>query len=199
MAYFDTFQTNVHHHDLSPVLLLQAVSGANHSVTNNIDLLRDLKYIEPHQMGGIGSGITCTSIGNYYLTAEDGAIIKVPIFYSADCQESVISPQDICDSNNEFTIFIQQGNTDTGEGFLMFQSKTGILNAKIALQEHSWLCFIEENSQAMAINNKMYNMSSDVVHSMSGIALHHLYTVDFAIHLKIPSKTFISIARVFQI
>ena len=128
--YLDTFTTNLHHQDLSPVLLLQADSGVNWNATNNIDLLRNIRFIVPHQIGGIGSGITCTTIGNYYLRTDDSAIIKFPIFYSVDYQETVISPHNLCDSNNEITIFTQQGNTDTGEGFLMFQSKPKFLKQK---------------------------------------------------------------------
>ena len=150
-------------------------SGTNQSVTNNIDLLHDIRFIVPHQMGGIGSGITCTTIGIYYLTIDDGAIIKVPMFYSADYQETVLSPHDVCDSNKNFTIFRQQGNTDTGEESLMFQSKTGLIKAQIPLQQHNQLWFIEQDSQALAIHNKIYNMPSDIIHSMSGTALHDLW------------------------
>ena len=61
-TYFDTFTTNIHHHNLSSVLLLQDDSGANQSVTNNIDLLCDISFIAIDQISGIDKGITCTTI-----------------------------------------------------------------------------------------------------------------------------------------
>ena len=126
-------------------------------------------------MGGIGSRIICTTIGRYYLTADDGSTVKTPMFYSAESNERVISPQDVCDSNKDFTIFTQQGDIETGEGYLLFQSTTGLQQALIPLEEHNQLWYIAHNSQASVINNKMHTMSSDAAHFRSGIALHDLW------------------------
>ena len=118
-SYFENFKTSVNQHDLSPVML-QAESGANRSVTNNISILRDIKQIKPHYIGGIGSGITCTALGNYYMTANDGTTIKVPMLYSSQSSETIISPHDICDSHKYYSQFTKECDTNTGKGSLIF-------------------------------------------------------------------------------
>ena len=118
-SYFNNFTTSVTQHDLSPVML-QTDSRANRSVTDNIHLLRDLKRIKSHYIEGIGSGIACTALGNYYMTANDGITIKVLMFFSSQSSKTVISPQDIYGSNKYYSIFTKECDTNTGKGSLNF-------------------------------------------------------------------------------
>ena len=71
--------------------------------------------------------------------------------------------------------FLHNKGTLIWEGFLLFQSKTGINQARIPLQQQNRQWYIKTYSQALAISNKMHNMLSDIIYSMSGIALHNLW------------------------
>ena len=137
-SYFDNLTASLNQHNLSPVML-QVDSGTNRSITNDIHILRDLKQIKPHYIGGIGSGITCTVFGNCYTTADNGTTIKVPMFYSSQSRESVISHQDIYDLHKYYSIFTKECDITTGKGTLTSQSKSSINKATTPLEENNRL------------------------------------------------------------
>ena len=173
-TYFNNFTAAVNNHDFLPVML-QANSGENWSVTNNIHLLRDLKKMKLHYIGDIESRIICTALSNYYMTADDGKIIKVPKFYSSQSSEIVNIPQDICNSHKSYSIFTKEYDTETQKKRLTFYSKSGINKATILLEEHNGLWFLADNAQTKEIYNKIFNMPDDAVYSISGVVLHDLW------------------------
>ena len=71
-------------------------------------------------MGGIGSSIIYTAIGKYYMTTNDGTIIKIPMYYSSDTTETIVSTHDIYNSHRFYTIFTKEFDTETREGTLTF-------------------------------------------------------------------------------
>ena len=75
--------------------LVQADGGANRSLTNNISLLHTYWNIEPYMIGGIGACVTCTKKGPFHLKCDDGSVIRVEMFFSADYTETIILPIDI--------------------------------------------------------------------------------------------------------
>ena len=62
---------------------IQSDGGANISVTNNVSLLHHVAEILNHDIGGIGSGITCTHKGIFYLKCDHNEVLPVRMFYSA--------------------------------------------------------------------------------------------------------------------
>ena len=66
--------------------------GANWSVTKNRVLLHISWDIEPHTMGDIGGGLTCTDRGVYHMMCKDNTISRVNMYYSADATKTIIMP-----------------------------------------------------------------------------------------------------------
>ena len=103
-------------------------------VTNNRDYLHTSWDITPYQIGGIGSGITCTTKGIFHIVCDVGSMIPVEMFYSNDATETVVSPTDTVFSNSDqFDSWWQISNCHTGGGELRFYKTNGITKCSTPL------------------------------------------------------------------
>ena len=134
--YESAFTTNTTQFDISPTpqfVQSQADGGANCSVTNDVTLLRNVMSISTKIIGGIRSGITYVAKGDYYITCDDGSLLKVPMYYSPDSTGTVFSPEDIVESHPTYHAWTQHAQCDTGGGYLQFHSKQGLASVNITL------------------------------------------------------------------
>ena len=109
------------------------------------------------------------------MTTIDGAIIKVALFYSSESTETIVRPQDVCDSHKTYIISTKECDTKIGEGLLTFCSKTGISKANIPFIQYDRLWFLIKNTQTTTINNKMSTVPEDAIYSILLIVLHDLW------------------------
>ena len=83
------------------------------------DCLHTYWYIDPYNIGGIGSGIICTGKGISHLICNDDSVIPITIFFSADATETVISRIDAVFSNStSFDSWWQMTDCTAGTGNL---------------------------------------------------------------------------------
>ena len=83
--------------------------------------MHDVTPISPHYIGGIGSGIKCTSKGWYDIIAMDNTTISVPMFYSPNANDTVISPTDIVNTYpDQYNSVLQNFDVGGNKGHLVF-------------------------------------------------------------------------------
>jgi hypothetical protein len=101
--------------------------GANRSLTNDITLLHDFKYIKKYAMNGINSdspALYCTGVGLLPWKAPNGDILFVKCYYSADAADTILSPTDIVITDlTDFNAWTQHSNVDTGKGYIRFHRR----------------------------------------------------------------------------
>jgi len=118
--------------------------GANRSVTDDIRLLNNVRNIPEYSMFGAQKGaanIRCTKVGFMKLMCRGKGVLNVKTFYSPDISETILSPGDITQSeDNNFSLWDQQCNHDTGKGYIRFSSRSGIqhVTVKTKLMNGLW-------------------------------------------------------------
>ena len=109
--------------------------GANRSVTDDLRLLNSVRDIPEYRMHGAQKGeadITCTKVGYLKLMCRGRGVINVRTFYSPHISETILSPGDITKSpDNNFSLWDQHCNLDTGTGCIRFSSRTGLQQATV--------------------------------------------------------------------
>ena len=120
-------------------------SGANRSVTNNIDILRDVQSIKPYELKGANESsgyLQCTKKGMLDLVCDDGAILSTVVYYTQDIQGTIISPTDLIMNNAEhFDVWEKHCDVKRGTGTLMFISRSGFPPASLSLTMINGLWF----------------------------------------------------------
>jgi hypothetical protein len=106
---------------------MQSDSGANRIVTDNMELLKNVKHIKPIPMGGCNkdneAAITCTALGTLSLTATNGTTIKVQAYYSAEVDGTIISPTTIITQHRDkYTGWTQHADCDKKQGYITLLS-----------------------------------------------------------------------------
>ena len=157
----------------SPYAKIQADNGANRSVTNLKYLLTDIHKIKDHFICGIGGGITCTHKGVYNLISDDGTIIKVPMFYSPNANETIISPTDIClHPDNNFSTWIQVSHVLNTDGYLRFIPSFGFHSHTVSLQMINKLFYLKSPLSNPVITKAI---EEDYINTITGTALYNLW------------------------
>ena len=109
--------------------------GANRSVTDDLKLLHDVREISQYTMHGAQKGdpsIVCTKVGHIKLMCRGRGVINVRTFFSPDVSETILSPGDITTSSeNNFSMWDQRCDYETGRGYLRFSSSSGIQSAVV--------------------------------------------------------------------
>ena len=107
--------------------------GANASVTNNKSSILLYQDIAPYAVSGIQKddpAITCTGKGYLLWKSKSGTNLLVPIYYCAQADGTIISPQSIqslySDIYNGFHMFC---DCDNKTGHLQFYNRNGIDHA----------------------------------------------------------------------
>ena len=155
---------------------LNVDGGANRSVTNNTDHLHISWDISPYTISGIGDIITCRKKSLFHLICDDGSVLPVPIFYSKEATEIVISPTDIVFCNaNVYDSCWQLSNFLKGTVDLRFYKSNKITQASIQLTMENKLWYIDQDVSSTIYRSKIATSSAAFVHSVTGSTLHHLW------------------------
>ena len=132
--------------------------------------------IAPYRIGGIGRGITCTKKGIFHLVCDDGSILPVSIFYSAEATDTVLSPTDIVFCNADtYDSWWQLSNCTKGKGELRFYKTNTITRATISITMINKLWYIEQDITSTVYRAKIGSSSDAFVRSVTGSTLHHLW------------------------
>jgi dUTP pyrophosphatase len=119
--------TNVHSHLSPPSVKVHIDGGANRSVTNLCNSLVSYKNIKKYPMSGVAAGnaaLMCTGIGYLPWTADNGDMLLVKCYYSADAADTIISPTDIViNSLSDYEAWEQYSNIDTATGYIKFHRR----------------------------------------------------------------------------
>jgi len=109
--------------------------GANRSVTDDLRLLNNIRTIPEYNMFGAQKGeatIRCTKVGYMKLMCRGRGVVNVKTFYSPDISETILSPGDITKSpENNFSLWDQHCNHDTGRGYIRFSARSGLQHATV--------------------------------------------------------------------
>ncbi len=101
--------------------------GANRSITNDITILSNYKNIKKYSMDGIaadGPAIQCTGKGLLPWCADNGDILFVQCYCSANAVDTIISPTDVIinDIQNLYA-WGQYSNVDERKGNIIFHRR----------------------------------------------------------------------------
>lgn len=103
--------------------------GANRSITNDITILHNFKYIKKYPMNGVNGdapALYCKGVGLLPWKAPTGDTLLLKCYYSAEAAKTIISPTDaVITSNTDFNTWTQYSNLDTGRGYVQFHRRTG--------------------------------------------------------------------------
>ena len=155
---------------------LQIDGGANRSVTKNRDCLHTYWDIASYRIGGIDDGIICTGKGIFHLLCDDGSIIPITMFFSADATETVISPTDAVFSNSDsFDSWWQMADCKTGAGNLRFYKSDEITIASVPLVMRNKLWYLEQDITSTVYRANIGPSSDAFVRAVTGSTLHNLW------------------------
>ncbi|KAL7528065.1 hypothetical protein ACHAWF_009840 [Thalassiosira exigua] len=112
--------------------------GSNICLTNTLALLLDVVDISPVPVSvaiedDSPATFLCTAKGSLPLRMDNGTIHYQPTFYCADAVETIISPQAILNSRDDFVSWTQCGYKDGRPGTLRFDSHDGLLTMSFKL------------------------------------------------------------------
>ena len=108
---------------------IQIDGGANRSITSRQDLLHRFKSTTAYPIYGVNKDdVALQCVGRGYLpwVAENGDTLYVPMFYSPDAAETIISPTDVVMSHHHlFCAWAQFSHCTTGQGHVTFYRTEG--------------------------------------------------------------------------
>ena len=152
----------------------QLDSGANKSITPYKELLHDLRQIKSTPIDGVGGVVTVQYEGNMRLQCDDNSSIWVRTYYSPEVNETIVSPNDITLSpTNNFTSYTKHCNVIDGNGYLQFQSRSGLASATIQLHMNNGLWYAYQ--QMNDITEHYYSHINPIIRSMSSAAEFELW------------------------
>ena len=149
--------------------------GANRSVTNDVSSLHHVVDITPHRIGGIGHGIKCTKKGWYDLISTNNEVLTVPMFYSSQATETVVSPTDVVNTYGKvYDSVLQNFDLKDGDGHLIFYKKDPNRSFQVHENEDI-LGFYKDGKSEFKISllrkNNLYYIDVPVVHSIYNTVL----------------------------
>jgi deoxyuridine 5'-triphosphate nucleotidohydrolase len=131
--------------------LAQSDSGANRIVTDNIELLENVKIITPVPMGGCNkeneTAIVCTAIGQLPIQCNNGTYITVEAYYSEEVDGTIISPTTIVQQHiDKYSGWMQYSNCSNQTGEIQLIAKHGFDNISFDTVSHNDLWFHKEST-----------------------------------------------------
>jgi hypothetical protein len=87
-----------HHHPIATQpIRVHVDGGTNRLVTNDSDILINLRNIKRYAMQGDSDGpaIQCTALGFFPWQSDNGEVLQVKCYYCAEVAETILSPTDI--------------------------------------------------------------------------------------------------------
>ena len=108
----------------------QSDSGANRIVTDNLDLLTNVKQITPYPMGGCNkndpAAIICTATGDLQMTAINGTKLTIRAYYSEQVDGTIISPTTIVVQHTDrFVGWLQYAEIESNQGTIKLIGRQG--------------------------------------------------------------------------
>ena len=147
-------------------------SGANRSITNNLNLLQNIEEIPPCVMQGANAehgSITATKKGIMQMLCNDNSHILVPMYYTQDVEGTIVSPNDVCMHNSHlYQNWSKTCNVRTGVGKIIFSSSDSTIpEAIIDIQMVNglWFSFHRQyNSEYQPPNSDILSPSPNICH-----------------------------------
>jgi hypothetical protein len=124
----------------------QADSGANRAITDNLDILHNIRQmLKPYPVGSIDvdTKLYCTAIGELRLCTQEGQIENFPCLYSAQSAGTVISPDNKCTTSPHLTQWEQVGDTISGTGVIRFRNRHEDIVATLPTYRRNGLWFTQ--------------------------------------------------------
>ena len=161
-----------------------ADSGANCCMTANKELLKNLRKLEAPitigvavcDNGPIKSSAECTHVGDLTIKCDNGETVITECFYNPYASDTIISPQAIIDSSDEYTIWKQIGRKFGKPGQLSFIGPES--TKTITLQQRDGLYFI--NSETYQIIDDRDDMVSREMPKCNRLSAYRTETKDDA-------------------
>jgi hypothetical protein len=95
--------------------------GANHSVTNDSNILTHLRNIKKYAMQGVADGpaFQCTAMGFFPWYSDAGEVLYVKCYFCQEVAETILSPTDIVNNHiNDLRAWGQYCDMDTSTGWI---------------------------------------------------------------------------------
>ena len=128
----------------------QSDSGANACATCYLELLEEVVWIKPLQVGTAsnqnseGGLITMQAVGKLPIRSNTGEIIRVACYYSSEVDGTLVSPQAIAmEHHDRFYGWIHYSNNDTETGYIRLCERQGHSPFSIALWSNNNLWYHE--------------------------------------------------------
>ena len=124
--------------------LYQIDGRANRSIANELSILDAYWSIEPINVTGVSDKmvVQCTHRGVYHLVTNNGSFIPVLMHYSPQASHTIISPNDIVSSNNNYSLWMQHSDMLSGTGYVRFSNPSGLINKTVNLTKSNNLLFL---------------------------------------------------------
>ena len=177
MALVDSTIRSCQSTNTSKVISKQSDSGANTSATNNIHLLKNVKYIQPVEIKSAtaeAQPMRMLAVGTITLYTSDGAKLEPTCFYSPDIDGTIISPDAIArEFANKFKGFTKICDCSSNKGSLIFEPIEDSYSPTILpLVSKNNLWYHEDSNRSM--NNKD-SSPQPVINSLSNAAAFELW------------------------
>ena len=142
-------------------ICIQNDIGANRCVTDRKDIIVGYKDIDAYPMGGIKKediAIVCTGKGYLPWYSAEGICTMVEIFYSANCDGTLISPTNMVGTNsNKYQGFVILSNCDNGTGHLKLLHRDGVTHCTYPMTRTNdlWYHMYDPPPQPPAVVNRL--------------------------------------------
>ena len=128
--------------------------GSNRNLTNLKHIIRNFRTIRNIPVNGVAAGEpTCfiSGVGLVDLLTKTGDILTIKMFYSEQCQGTILSPNSIVqDSDGKFTSWIHCAHMDIGTGAISFFNQHNPAEECILqLKSRNQLWFISQPTRSL--------------------------------------------------
>ena len=140
--------------------------GSNRNLTNLKHIIRNFRTIRKIPVNGVAAGEpTCfiSGVGLVDLLTKTGDILTIKMFYSEQCQGTILSPNSIVqDSDGKFTSWIHCAHMDIGTGAISFFHRHNPAEECILqLKSKNQLWFISQPTRSLINKSESSEMFYD--------------------------------------
>lgn len=132
----------------------QTDCSANILVTNNKSILKHFWWIQPFPVSEwMDDNPTAHVTGMEYfpLRCLNGELLLLPCYYNEHAAETIISPNHFCQSDpTMYQSFLIHGDVATEEGYLRFDSPSGLHHVSIPMERRDSLWFVD--TEVLTVN-----------------------------------------------
>lgn len=157
-------QTKPIPHVVTIPIKIQIDGGANRSITSRQNLLHRFKPTSAYPIYGVNKDdIALQCVGRGYLpwVADNGDTVYIPMFYSHEAAETIISPTDVIMAHNQlYCAWAQFSHCTSGQGHVTFYRTDGTNHTTYSLRMRNelWYHDAPELEQPLTDNQPKIHM-----------------------------------------